>query len=163
MGPDRPLHFRELKHQNQRNRKEGTAMTEITLQAEKENFDTLMEFVDGMAKKIGFKKSALYNINLAAEEAIINVINYAYPQEKQHITVLCQETVDPKGLLLKISDRGIPFDPLAKEDPNTELAIEERPIGGLGIHMIKKVSSSVTYSREDDINILTITFALSEA
>lgn len=147
---------------NQRNRK-GTAMTEITLQAEKENFDTLMEFVDGMAKKVGFKKSALYNINLAAEEAIINVINYAYPEEKQHITVLCQETVDPKGLLLKISDRGIPFDPLAKEAPQTDLAIEDRPIGGLGIHMIKKVSTSVTYSRENDTNSLTITFALPEA
>lgn len=137
-------------------------MTEITLQAEKDNFDTLMEFVDGMAKKIGFTKSALYNINLAAEEAIINVINYAYPGEKQHITVVCEELDDPKGLLLKISDRGIAFDPLAKEAPDTEQAIEDRPIGGLGIHMIKKVSSSVTYQRENDTNTLAITFELPQ-
>lgn len=138
-------------------------MTEITLQAEKENFDTLMEFVDAMAKKIGFAKSALYNINLAAEEAIINVINYAYPEEKQHITVFCEELDAPKGLLLEISDRGVPFDPLAKSEPDTTQAIEDRPIGGLGIHMIKKVSHSVTYRREEDTNILTITFSLPEA
>lgn len=138
-------------------------MTEITLQAEKENFDTLMEFVDSMAKNIGFQKSALYNINLAAEEAIINVINYAYPEEKQHITVICEETSEPKGLVLKISDRGIAFDPLAKDAPDTELAIEERPIGGLGIHMIKKVSTNVTYSRENDTNTLTICFTLPQA
>ncbi len=136
-------------------------MSEITLQAEKKNFDTLMEFVDGMAKKIGFTKSALYNINLAAEEAIINVINYAYPTEKEHITLFCEEIKEPqKGLKLTISDRGSPFDPLAKATPDTNQAIEERPIGGLGIHMVKKVTSELLYQRENDTNKLTLIFYL---
>jgi anti-sigma regulatory factor (Ser/Thr protein kinase) len=138
-------------------------MPAITLQAEIENFDTLMEFVDGIAKKIGFTKSALYKINLATEEAIINVIKYAYPQNKEDITLTCDElTVPQKGLKLQISDRGIPFDPLAQAKPDTAQAIEERPIGGLGIHIIKTTADEISYKRENDTNIFTIIFYLPE-
>ncbi len=138
-------------------------MPAITLQAEKKNFDTLMVFVEGSAKKIGFSKSALYKINLAAEEAIINVIKYAYPHVKDHITVLCDELTEPQnGLKLQISDRGIPFDPLAHTNPDTEQTIEKRPIGGLGIHMIKEAANQISYKRENNTNILTIIFYLVE-
>jgi len=138
-------------------------MPEITLQAEKKNFNALMDFVEGTAKKIGFTGSALYKINLAAEEAIINVINYAYPGNKENITVLCEEVAAPqKGLKLQIRDRGIPFDPLAKANPDTKQSIEERPIGGLGIHVIKKSASEVFYTRNNDTNRLTMVFYLPD-
>lgn len=135
----------------------------ITLQAEQKNFEPLMAFVDAQAQEIGFTGSALYNINLAAEEAIINVIKYAYPQGAEQLTVLCEELTDPqRGLSLQIRDRGIPFDPLAQNAPNTKHAIENRPIGGLGIHMIKKTADHLSYKRENNSNILTIIFYLPE-
>jgi len=138
-------------------------MPSITLQAEKKNFDTLVAFVDAQAKEIGFTGSALYNINLAAEEAIINVIKYAYPQITEHLTVLCEELAGPqRGLTLKIRDRGIPFDPLAQTAPDPKQEIEKRPIGGLGVYMIKKTANHVSYKRENNSNILTIIFYLPE-
>ncbi len=138
-------------------------MPSITLQADKENFDALMEFADGIAKKIGFTTSALYKVNLATEEAIINIIKYAYPQSKEHITIICDELTGPqKGIKLQISDRGIPFDPLAQVSPDTEQGVEKRPIGGLGIHMIKKSANQISYKRENGSNVLTIIFYLPE-
>ena len=138
-------------------------MPSITRQAEQENFDTLMAFVDTQAQKIGFTGSALYKINLAAEEAIINVIQYAYPQVAEQLTVLCEQLTGPqRGLSLQIRDRGIPFDPLAQTAPNTKHAIENRPIGGLGIHIIKKTADHVSYKRENNFNILTIIFYLPD-
>lgn len=136
-------------------------MPEITLQAEKDNFGILMNFVDDFAKKMGFISSSLYRINLAAEEVIINVINHAYPQGKGHITLVCEEvTVPQRGIKLQISDNGTPFDPLAKVDPDINQAIEDRPIGGLGIHLVKKTANEIFYRRENDTNILTIVFYL---
>jgi anti-sigma regulatory factor (Ser/Thr protein kinase) len=140
-------------------------MPTITLQAKQENFETLMKFVDGVARKIGFPKSALYKINLTAEEAIINIIKYAYPypREKEHLTVICEElTGSQLGLKLEISDRGIPFDPLAQTNPDKGQSIEKRPIGGLGIYMIKNTADHVSYKRENNTNILTIIFHLPD-
>jgi anti-sigma regulatory factor (Ser/Thr protein kinase) len=140
-------------------------MPTITLQAKKENFEALMEFVVGVAEKIGFQKSGLYKINLAAEEAIINVIKYAYPdpQEKEQLTLTCEPLTDPQqGLKLQIIDRGTPFDPLAQADPETGQSIEKRPIGGLGIYMIKNTADHVSYKRKNDTNILTIIFYLPD-
>ncbi len=138
-------------------------MPEITLQAERNNFSTLMSFVEDIAKAIGFAKSALYRVNLAAEEAIINVINYAYPQEVGPITLLCEEVTTPqKGIKLQISDHGIAFDPLAKVDPDIEQAIEDRPIGGLGIHLVKKTANEISYQRDNNTNIFTIVFYLPD-
>lgn len=136
-------------------------MPEITLQAKKENLTTLMEFVDSVAKQIGFTKSALYKIKLASEEAIINIINHAYSDNEGQITVICDAITEPqKGLKLHISDTGVAFNPLTKADPDTNQAIDERSIGGLGIYLIKKTANELFYERDGNINLLTIIFYL---
>jgi anti-sigma regulatory factor (Ser/Thr protein kinase) len=136
-------------------------MPEIMLQAKKENLTTLMEFVDSVAKKIGFTKSALYKIKLASEEAIINIINHAYPDNEGHITVICDEITEPKkGLKLHISDTGVAFNPLTKVDPDTNQPIDERSIGGLGIYLIKKTANELFYERDGNMNSLIIIFYL---
>lgn len=138
-------------------------MPEITVLAERDNFSTLMTFVENVARAIGFSKSELYRVNLAAEEAIINVINYAYPQDVGLISLVCEEVTTPrKGIKLQISDQGIPFDPLAKVDPDIEQAIEDRPIGGLGIHLVKKNANEISYQRDNDTNIFTIVRYLAD-
>lgn len=138
-------------------------MPEITLQAKKENLTTLMDFVDSVAKQIGFTKSALYKIKLASEEAIINIINHAYPNNEGQITVICDAITEPqKGLKLHISDTGVAFNPLTKADPETNQAIDERSIGGLGIYLIKKTANELFYERDGNMNSLTIIFYLPD-
>jgi len=138
-------------------------MPEITLHAQKDNFSALMDFVDDFAKKIGFSKSELYRINLAAEEVIINVINYAYPQGKGQITLIGTEvTIPKKGIKLQIRDDGISFNPLIKSDPDINQDIKDRPIGGLGIHLVKKTANEISYQRENHTNALTIVFYLPD-
>ncbi len=137
-------------------------MSILTLPALKENFDRFMEFVDDESRKIGFKKSKLYNINLAAEEAIINVINYAYKEmEDGTVTVDCSPLNNgTDGIMITVTDDGNSFNPLEKATPDTKAEVHEREIGGLGIHMIKKCCTKVHYSGENSQNKLTMTFHL---
>jgi anti-sigma regulatory factor (Ser/Thr protein kinase) len=138
-------------------------MVDITQQAIIDNFDTLMEFVVDFSKKLGFSKKGLHIIRLVAEESIINVIRYAYPLNKEYINVKCDEVALPqRALKLQISDRGIPFNPLVNAIVDTKQPVEKRPIGGLGIHMIKKLADEISYSREEDTNTLTIIFYLTD-
>lgn len=138
-------------------------MPEITLKAEKQNFNSFMDFVDSHAENIGFTGSARYKIKLATEEAIVNVINYAYSENKENITLICDQVTVPQiGLKLQVIDSGIPFDPLATIAPDTHQAIEERSIGGLGIYLIKKIANEIFYQRDKLSNILTIVFYLDD-
>ncbi len=139
-------------------------MAKKTLPAIKENFDIFMEFIDAEAKEIGFSKSQLYKINLAAEEAVINVINYAYEEKKaEMLTVICTKlTIPEPGLEVDLIDSGKHFNPLAKATPDTTAPVHEREIGGLGIHMIRKSCTKVKYSDDSNQNRLTMTFHLCD-
>ena len=94
-------------------------------------------------------------LNLAVEEAVVNVMNYAYPQGTVG-DINIEATGDDNQLEFIISDSGTPFDPTAKADANTSLTAEERPIGGLGIHLVRQIMDEVMYERKDNKNILTL-------
>jgi len=94
-------------------------------------------------------------LNLAIEEAVVNVMNYAYPKDTKG-TVDIETTLDDGCITFVISDSGMAFDPTAKEDPDTTLKAEERPIGGLGIFLVKQLTDAVGYERRNDKNILTV-------
>ena len=90
-------------------------------------------------------------INLALEEAVTNVMLYAYPDGPGRVLV---EFTPP--MTFTITDSGIPFDPTKKEDADISLSAEERPIGGLGIFLVRQIMDEVTYERKDNKNILTL-------
>jgi len=95
------------------------------------------------------------SLNLALEEAITNVILYAYPGKKnKKITIRFE--VSGGILMIVITDTGIPFDPTKKEKPDLSLPLHERPIGGLGIHLVKEMMTDVRYTRSGDKNVLTM-------
>lgn len=95
------------------------------------------------------------NLKLALEEAVSNTILYAYPDEKnKEITVRFEATAD--WLNIVITDSGIPFDPTQKESPDLTLPVHEKPIGGLGIHLVREIMTDVKYTRNGDKNILTM-------
>jgi sigma-B regulation protein RsbU (phosphoserine phosphatase) len=94
-------------------------------------------------------------IRLAIEEAVVNVMDYAYPAGTEgDVTIEARSN----GLRMKftISDSGIPFDPTKALEADTDVAVEDRPIGGLGIYLVRQLMDSINYERTDGKNILTL-------
>ena len=125
----------------------------LTLPNDIETIPQLNEFIDTVAEEIGLDMSLTMSLNLAIEEAVVNVMEYAYPEGEQG-NVDIEVIADDKWLTFIISDNGIPFDPTTQEDADTTLSAEERPIGGLGIYLCKKMMDSIGYRYENGNNIL---------
>ena len=127
----------------------------LTLHNDITEVPTLGEFVEQVAEQLGYNMTDSMNMNLALEEAVVNVMNYAYP-EGTIGDILIEAATTETQLVFTIKDSGTPFDPTQVEDPDTTLSIEDRPIGGLGIFLVKQLMDSVTYNYTDGFNILTL-------
>ena len=130
-------------------------LTILKMSAKMENLGRLIESVSGCAKAQGFDQERISKIELAAEEALVNIIHYAYPERPGDVEMICQ--VDRGRFIIEIIDSGIPFDVTAMPDPDVTAGIQEREPGGLGIFLMKKAMDEVRYRRENDRNILTLT------
>jgi anti-sigma regulatory factor (Ser/Thr protein kinase) len=129
-------------------------LTSLKVPAKIENLGRLIESVSGCAKAQGFEEEKISKIELAAEEALVNIFHYAYPEKPGDVEMICQ--VDRGRFIIEIVDSGIPFDPTTMPDPDVTAGIQEREPGGLGIFFIKKVMDEVRYRRKNDRNILTL-------
>ena len=127
----------------------------ITLPNDIEKVPVLAEFVDEVCEIVGFDMSTTMGINLALEEAVVNVMSYAYPLGTVG-NVNIEAMANEKRLKFIISDWGTPFDPTAEKEVDTTLSAEERPIGGLGIHLVRQIMDSINYERIDGMNVLTL-------
>lgn len=115
-----------------------------------------LDHVRRMAEVAGIADAQATRLELAVEEALVNVCNYAYAAQTLTGTVRCQVVIQNDGLRVDIVDEGPPFDPLAQADPDTTLDLDQREPGGLGILLIKNLVSEVSYRRAADQNVLTI-------
>jgi len=115
----------------------------------------LAVFLEGIARQVSLEPGMVANLNLALEEAVTNVMMYAYPDGTSGLVDVQAEWED--GMLrFRITDSGTPFDPTAVPDADTSLGVMDRPIGGLGIFLIRQIMDQVSYSREEGKNILTL-------
>ena len=130
-------------------------MAELILPAELRSLELMTRFVRNGAEKHGIGSKDVNRIQLAAEEVLVNIISYAYPDKNGDIQIT-YEIMEDKGLVMKVIDWGIPFDPLSVAEPNIEAPIEDRKIGGLGIFIIRNIMDEVSYKREGCQNILTL-------
>jgi len=121
-----------------------------------ENLQKLMRFISDFAKAEGFTEKRIREVELATEEALLNIFNYAYPERVDgEVEVSCR--MDEKsGLIIEILDKGKAFDFQSAPDPDLSLDVSERKIGGLGIFLIRKMADEVHYRREGESNILTL-------
>jgi serine/threonine-protein kinase RsbW len=103
---------------------------------------------------------ATFLVTLAIEELVTNCIKYGYDDDGEH-TIHIQLSVEGNKLTMLVVDDGHAFDPLAAPPPDLSLAIEDRPIGGLGIHMLRELTDEMTYERRDGANRLTLTKQIS--
>ena len=127
----------------------------ITLPNDIEEVPQLAVFVDEVCEIAGFDMSTTMSINLALEEAVVNVMSYAYPAGTVG-NVNIEAVANDTRLKFIISDWGTPFDPTAEKEVDTSLSAEERPIGGLGIHLVRQIMDSINYERIDGKNVLTL-------
>ena len=129
-------------------------LRELTVEAKRENTGRVIDFVSEDFEKLGVPDSVVVILVTAVEEIYLNIAGYAYEDGCGDATIRV-ETVG-NSITLTFIDSGIPFDPLKKEDPDLSLPIEERPIGGLGVLLVKKTMDEVDYQRKDEKNILTL-------
>ena len=134
----------------------------ITLPNDIQTIPQLNKFVERVAEELGYDMSETMNLNLAIEEAVVNVMNYAYPSGTEGEVHVDAEANDLR-LKFVITDKGIPFDPTAKEDADTSLSAEDRPIGGLGIYLVRQLMDSMNYERVNGCNVLTLRKKLNVA
>ncbi len=130
-------------------------MKTITMEAKVESIPVITEFVDGLLEEMGSSMKAQMQVDVALDELLSNVAYYAYKDGAGSFTVTFEVRGEDTAVITLI-DQGIPYDPLAKEDPDISLSAEERPIGGLGIYLVKKTMDELIYERRDEKNILTI-------
>lgn len=128
----------------------------IICAAQVEKLAEVTEFVEGCADRCGLDAQKKFGLLVAVEEAFVNICHYAYPDEAGEVVLSCG--ADGDAFVLEIADKGRPFDVLARPDPDTILDIIDRKIGGMGIHLLRKLSDSVSYRRENDQNILRLVF-----
>ena len=128
----------------------------LTLPNDIETIPRLNELIDTAAEESNLDPSLTMSLNLALEEAVVNVMNYAYPPG-QAGTVDIEMVVSDTSLVFVISDAGRPFDPTQAAEADTTLSADERPIGGLGIYLVRHLMDDIRYERLDDRNVLTLT------
>lgn len=120
------------------------------------NLPDLLALVDESLERRGCPKRVRMQIDIAVEEIFVNIASYAYTPSTGSAEIRVQEDHDPEGITVTFIDSGVPYDPLMKPDPDVTLSASERQIGGLGIYMVKKSMTDMTYRYEDGRNILTI-------
>lgn len=124
------------------------------LPARLEHLDELMKSVSDCALSQGFDRKRVGGIELAVEEAFVNICNYSYPGKTGDAAITCR--LDNNRFIIEISDSGIPFNITQLSDPDITAPTEARKIGGLGIFLMKKMMDAVTYRREGDRNVLNL-------
>lgn len=128
---------------------------QLTIHNRIEELTQVATFVEELCEEMKLGAEWVFNLNLVLEEAVTNVIMYAYPEGEDHEIWLTATTQD--GMLsLVLQDEGKPFDPTEVPDADVTLSAEERPIGGLGIFLIRQIMDEVNYQYVDSRNVLTM-------
>ena len=127
----------------------------IVLPNDVEEVSKLTAFVEEVCETMGFDGALTAQLTLAIEEAVVNVMKYAYPPQKRGDVTIEAQSNDLR-LKFTIIDSGMPFDPTVRAEVDTTLSAEDRPIGGLGIHLVRKIMDSINYERVDSLNVLTL-------
>lgn len=134
------------------------ASRSLTIAAKRNSLSAVTEFVRQAAIHANLPAERLDELDLLVDELVTNVCTYAYPDDRPgNVTVTCSVPA-PGELSVEVADQGVEFNPLKREPPDLTLSLEARPIGGLGIHLVKTLAKSVTYRREEGWNRLTFGF-----
>ena len=127
----------------------------LTLTNETSEIAKLAVFVEDLSEELNLPKDLVFNLNLVLEEAVSNVIFYAYPDMRGQ-EILLKAWLEDNILCLELKDYGLEFDPTEVPQADITLSAEEREIGGLGVFLVHQIMDTVEYRRTDGANILTM-------
>lgn len=130
-------------------------MIKIELVNQLEQLTKLAEAIETFGEDNNLPMNVVFDINLSLDELVTNIVLYGYNDKNTHkIEVLLEKERD--SVKITLIDDGREFDPTKKEKPNLDLEVEDKGIGGLGIHFVKTKMNEMTYKREENKNILTL-------
>ena len=115
----------------------------------------LSQFIDEIGEEFSLTPDIIFNLNLVLEEAVAKDINYAYPKE-EHQSIYLSAKLLEDSIVFVLTDTGLEFDPTKAPDADITLSADDRPIGGLGIFLIRQIMNEVKYERIDGKNVLTL-------
>lgn len=128
---------------------------EIKITNNLDDISMIADFTEVLCSELSLSPETTMNINLALEEAVVNIIMYAYPSEEEHEIILKVSSTESQ-LIFILTDKGTSFDPTQITDTDLTSSIEERSIGGLGIYLIRSIMNDISYQRIDNENRLTM-------
>lgn len=137
-------------------------MPRLRFPAALDRLDEARTFVTGAARELGLADDAVGRVELVLEEALVNVIKHAYRGGPGEIELACSMDAGSDGhghFVVEIRDTGPAFDPLQGPPPDLESGLENRPIGGLGIHLMRQMTSHMAWERQEPHNVLRLCFA----
>jgi len=119
----------------------------------------IMDFIREQSEVHGISISLIHKMELACEEAIVNIISYAYKNKPGKIGITCKK--DGKRFEITLRDQGVPFNPIDVDiNPQFDTPVHERKVGGMGIFLIRKTIDEVCYQREGKENVLRLAFII---
>lgn len=116
--------------------------------------------LEEFGREHGLSAADVSAVNLAVDEILTNIILYAFPRREDH-EVQINVRLEDDTLTLEFEDSGRPFDPVGMPEPDLEATLEDRPVGGLGIHIVRRLVDDMSYRRDEDRNVLTLTRRLT--
>lgn len=131
-------------------------MAEIIVEAKTEKLEEINAFIEEQLEGTSCSMATLMKIELSIEELFVNIANYAYFPVDGMAKLEIELLDSPERVKCVLYDRGKPFDPLAKKDPDITIPAEDKPIGGLGVFLVKKNMDEYYYEYKDEMNIMTI-------
>ena len=129
---------------------------ELNIEAAVENLPKVQDFVERQLETAGCPMDLMMKIIVAVEEIFTNIARHSYGPEGGRAVILVETDDDPRTVTFTFTDCGVPYDPLAKEDPDISLPAKKRKIGGLGIFMTKHIMDETAYEYKDGKNILKL-------
>lgn len=129
---------------------------EIKVEANIENLEKVVAFLDEQLDAVGCPMKIHSQMNIVVDELYGNIARYAYPGKKGMASLSVEFIENPGRIRMTFRDEGIPFNPLKMLEADTTLSLEERQLGGLGIHLVKKMTDAMDYSYENGQNVLVV-------
>lgn len=130
-------------------------MAKLSIENKIENLNKLAEFIENFGEEHELSPKNIFELNLILDELITNIISYAYEDDSDHIIEL-DINKEKDELKIQVIDDGKEFNPLEKEEVKLDEDLDERKIGGLGIHIVKEKTDEIKYKRESNKNILML-------
>jgi anti-sigma regulatory factor (Ser/Thr protein kinase) len=127
----------------------------FTLKSDLSELETLCRELKGIGARLGLTQRCLFEVNLVLDEVFTNIISYGFKDEIEHdvsVSIACNHDT----LTVTVEDDGVPFNPVERPEPQLPCTVEECRIGGLGIHLIKRLVDEACYSRRGGRNVLTL-------